>query len=287
MGEVSSVEMNDVREASKRLFRTRCGVRGMWAIYKKELRGYFVSPIAYVVLTVFYVLMGYFFFNFLAIFSEQALYAAYQAAEYGNSPPAMDVPAQVDRNYFGILSTVLIFFLPALTMGMFAEERRRGTLELLLTAPLKDGQIILGKFLAAMTVFLLMLLPTAVFQVVLHRFSDPPMAWGAVLASYIGAVLLGASLISIGVFISSITENQIIAAVLTFGCFLLMWVIEIAARQTGTLMSEVLKYLSVLSHYEDFTKGIVDSGSVLFLVSLCVLGLLFTYHSFISLRWRM
>ena len=261
-------------------------MKNVLAVLQKEFKSYFVSPIAYVVLTVFLIISGYFFYNIVSIFVERSMMMMMQSQQFGGPPPAMDVPALVGRNFFGVVSTVILFMLPMITMATFADEKRRGTIELLLTSPITNLQIILGKFLAAMAFFLIMLLPTLLYHIFIYAYSSPKMAFGPILGGYLGLVLLGGALISLGVFISTLTENQIVAASVTFGTFLILWVVDLSARSGGTFIQELVGYLSVLNHFEDFSKGVIDTSSVVVYASFIFLGLFLTHRSIESLRWR-
>ncbi len=261
-------------------------MKNVLAIYEKEMKSYFVSPIAYVVLTVFLVISGYFFYNILSIFIERSMFAMMQSSQYGGPPPSIDVPALVTRNFFGVTSTVILFMLPMITMAVFADEKRRGTMELLMTSPITNLQVVLGKFLASLSFFVVMLIPTMLYMGLVVAYSTPRMPLGPLLSGYLGLLLLGGSLIALGVFISSLTENQIVAASITFGAFLILWVIDLSARSGGSTLQEVLSYLSVLNHFEDFAKGVIDTSSVLVYSSFIFFGLFLTYRSVESLRWR-
>jgi ABC-2 type transport system permease protein len=260
-------------------------MRGLIAIYRKEMGHYFVSPIAYMVAGVFLVLTGFFFYQFVVIFMENALQATMQGMRMGRAPE-IDVPGLVIRNFFGLLGTVILFVAPMLTMGNYTEEKKRGTMELLMTSPLRELDIVLGKFLATLSLFALMLLPTALYQVVLFLASEPRPPWRLILAGYLGVLLLGGVLIALGGFLSSLTENQIVASMMTFGVFLLLWVIDVAARGSSSAMGEVLQYVSILRHYEEFTRGVIDTSSLVFFASMIVLGLFLTQRSVDALRWR-
>src|SRR6185295_13481537 len=176
--------------------------------------------------------------------------------------------------------------LPMITMAAFADEKRRGTMELLLTSPITNVQIVLGKFLAALSFFIVMLLPTMLYYGFVFAYSSPKMTLGPVLSGYLGLLLLGGALISLGIFISTLTENQIVAASITFGAFLILWVIELVGRSGGPVLQEIISFLSVLNHFEDFSKGVIDSSSVIIYCSFIFLGLFLTYRSIESLRWR-
>src|SRR6202041_3597552 len=186
-------------------------MRSLYAIYRKEMGHYFVSPVAYVLVGLFLFLSGFFFDLYVNAANEQ-------------SP---DAPTWVLRAFLGFLALVFLFFLPMVTMGVYAEERKRGTMELLMTSPITELQIVLGKFLASLTLFAAMLLPTAGYAAYVYLHSEPLPPWRLLLSGYAGIMLLGGSLLALGTFISSLTENQLIAAVLTFVAFLLLWVVDL------------------------------------------------------------
>jgi ABC-2 type transport system permease protein len=260
-------------------------MQSLYAIYRKELGQYFVSPIAYVVVGVFLILAGFFFDRILQFFIQNSLSAEMQAMQYG-VPPQIDVPGEVMRNFFGLISSLILFITPILTMGIYAEERKRGTMELLMTSPVTETQIVVGKFLASLTLFAIMLLPTAIYLVFMCFESSPRPPWGLVAAGYLGVLLLGGSLLALGSFISSLTENQIVAAVLTFGAFLLLWVLDLGAQGAGSTVGEVLQYLSVIRHYDDFTRGIIDTSALVYYASFLFLFIFLTVRSVDSMRWR-
>ena len=212
--------------------------------------------------------------------------AMMQSQQFGGPPPSMDVPALVSRNFFGVISTVILFMLPMITMAAFADEKRRGTMELLMTSPITNVQIILGKFLAALAFFFVMLLPTMFYYIFVLAYSSPRMAFGPMFSGYLGLLFLGGALISLGIFISTLTENQIVAASVTFGAFLILWVIDLSARAGGTVLQEIVSYLSILNHFEDFSKGVIDTSSLVIYSSFIFLGLFLTFRSIESLRWR-
>ncbi|MBI4470908.1 MAG: ABC transporter permease subunit [Acidobacteria bacterium] len=260
-------------------------MRGLLAIYRREMGGYFVSPIAYVVVGIFLLLAGYFFYNILSILVERSFMAQMQAQRFGQ-PPEMDVPSMVFRNFFGIVSTIILFLIPMLTMSLYAEERKRGTLELLMTSPITELQIVMGKFLAALCLFVVMLLPTLGYHILMGLYSEPAPPWRVMCSGYLGVFLLGAALISLGSFISSLTESQIIAAVMTFALFLLLWVLDAGVRGATTASGEVLQYLSILRHFDDFAQGVIDTSSLVFYVSLSGLGIFLTLRTLDAMRWR-
>jgi ABC-2 type transport system permease protein len=199
--------------------------------------------------------------------------------------PNIDVTMEVMRAFFGLLSTLVLFLTPMLTMGVFAEERKRGTMELLMTSPVTEMQIVQGKFLASLTLFAIMLLPTAGYLIFTYARSEPVPPWRMLVAGYLGILLLGGCLLALGSFISSLTENQLIAAVLTFAAFLLVWVIDLG-RNAGGGAGDVLQYLSVIRHYDDFTRGVIDTSSLIYYVSFIVFFVFLTVRAVDSMRWR-
>ena len=255
-------------------------MRGFHAMYRKEMGHYFVSPIAYIVVGVFLILSAFFFDVILSDVIQQSF-----AMQMQGMPPEADMPGEVLRAFFGILSTLVLFITPMLTMGIYAEERKRGTMELLMTSPITEIEIVLGKFFASLTLYAIMLLPTAGCVIFLYFHSDPMPPWRLVVAAYAGLLLLGGSLLALGTFISSLTENQLIAAVLTFAAFLIVWVLDIG-RNTGGDVTNVLHYLSVVGHYEDFTRGIVDTSALIYYASFIFLFVFLTVRSVDSMRWR-
>jgi len=258
-------------------------MRNILAIIERELRAYFNSPIAYVVLTIFVFLAGFFFRLYLAQVMQMALMSQMQAQQLGPRP--IDMPGMISRGFLSTLSVILLFLMPMLTMGLFSEEKKRGTIELLLTAPLTDLQVVLGKFLAAGAFFLILLLSTLVPIGALYLYGHP--ASGPILTAYLGLLLYGLSIVAIGLFISTLTENQIIAAVLSFGMIMVLWLVDALGNYAESPTSKsVLGYLSILSHLDDFMKGVLSTSNIIFYISLMLVGLFLTYRSLDSLRWR-
>ena len=258
-------------------------MRNILAIVERELRAYFNSPIAYVVLTIFIFISGLFFRSILAQVMQMGLMSQMQAAQLGPRP--MDMPGMISRGFLSTMSVILLFIMPMLTMGLLSEEKKRGTIELLLTSPLTDLQVVLGKFFAGAAFFIILLLSTWVPMAALYFFGSP--ASGPILTAYLGLLLYGLALIAIGLFISSLTENQIIAAVLSFGTIMVLWLVDVVANNAESPTSKsLLTYLSILSHLDDFMKGVLSTSHIIFYVSLMLIGLFLTYRSIDSLRWR-
>ncbi|HVG71885.1 MAG TPA: ABC transporter permease [Vicinamibacterales bacterium] len=249
------------------------------AIAHKELKSYFASPIAYVVIGLFALMFGFFYYTLLGIFIEQGM--RMMGLQGG---PTQNVNDQMIRPLFLNASVLLLFVLPMITMRTYSEEKRSGTIELLLTAPLTDFQIIMGKFLGAMALYAAMLAVTLVHVGVLFAFGKPE--WIPIATGYLGLLLMGGCFISVGLLISSFTRNQIVAVMATFAVFLLLWVINWAGPLTGPRTSAVLDYLSITSHLDDFTRGVVDTKHVVYYVSFIAFGLFLTARSVDTERWR-
>jgi ABC-2 type transport system permease protein len=257
----------------------------LYAIYRKEMGHYFVSPVAYILIGIFLFLSAIFFNAILTAVINESFQMEMRSMQFG-APSSFDVPAEVMRRFFGLLATLILFLTPLLAMGVYAEERKRGTMELLMTSPVSELQIVLGKFLASLSLFAIMLLPTASYLIFIVLHSDPMMPWRILLAGYAGVLLLGGSLLALGSFVSSLTENQLIAAVIAFAATLFIWVIDILGRKTDSGASAVLQYVSVIRHYEDFTRGVIDTSSLIYYLSFIVLFVFLTVRSVDSMRWR-
>lgn len=260
-------------------------MKNVWAMYRKEMGHYFVSPIAYVFIGLFLILSAYFFNFFLTAVIQQSLSAEMEGLRYGMTQN-IDVPSEVMRAFFGLLSTLVLFITPILTMGVYSEERKRGTMELLMTSPITDAEIVLGKFLASFTLLVIMLLPTVFYVIYMFAHSDPAPPWRMIGGAYLGVLLLGAMLLSLGSFLSSLTENQIISGVLIFGVSLLLWLLNAFSQSGSGVLAQVLQYAAVLQHYDPFVQGVIDTTGLVFFGSWIFLGIFLTMRSIESMRWR-
>jgi ABC-2 type transport system permease protein len=249
------------------------------AVARKELRSYFASPIAYIVIGFFALMFGFFFYSLLLYFDRQSM----QAGGFGGGP-TVNVNEQLIRPVFLNATVIFLFILPLVTMRTYSEEKRSGTMELLLTAPLTDLQIILGKFLGAMSLYAAMLAVTLIHVGLLFAFGNPE--WRPVATTYLGLLLMGGCFISVGLLISSLTKNQIVAGMATFAVFLMLWVVNWIASFMGPTTQAVLNYLSITDHLDDFTKGILDTKHLVYYVSFITFGLFLTARSVDTERWR-
>jgi len=249
------------------------------AIAQKELKAYFASPIAYVVIGFFALMFGYFYWALLGFFVEQSM--RMMGLQGG---PTQNVNEQMIRPVFMNASVLLLFTLPMVTMRTYSEEKRSGTIELLLTSPVTDFQIIMGKFLGAMGLYAAMLAVTVIHLGVLWAFGTPE--WKPLVTGYLGMLLMGGCFVSVGLLISSLTRNQIVAGFGTFAVFLLLWVINWVGPFMGPRTQAVLDYLSITTHLDDFTRGIIDTRHLVYYVSFIAFGLFLTARSVDTERWR-
>ena len=255
-------------------------MRGVWAIFKKEIRLYFVSPVAYAVFTIFIFICGWMFsavFFFFTQFSMQAAMNPMMARD-------LNVTEGVFRPLFQNVSVIMLFMMPLITMRIFSEEKKSGTIELLLTYPVRDGEVLLGKYAAALALFLVMLGLTLLYPGIVTYFARTEP--GPLLASYLGLFLLGAAFLALGILTSSFTENQIVAAAVGFGAAIIFWLLTWFSDFAGPVLSRILAHLSLLDHFENFAKGVIDTRDVIYYVNFSLLCLFLTLRSLESKRWR-
>jgi ABC-2 type transport system permease protein len=255
-------------------------MKNVWFIAKKELMAYFSSPIAYAVSAVFMLLVGFFFYSLVWWFNSQSM----QMAQNPYYAQQVNINQMVYSPLFHNISIILLLMLPLLTMRLFAEEKRIGTEELLFTSPVSVSQIILGKYLASLAVLAVMLLLTGLLSLFAFAYGNPETA--PVLVGYLGLFLMGAAFIAVGIFFSSLTENQIVSAILTFGALLLFWILSWAASSAGGIWKGVLNYLSFFQHFDGMTRGILDTADLVYYLSFSFFGLFLTHAVIQSRRWR-
>ena len=250
------------------------------AIAHKELRSYFASPIAYIVIGFFALLFGWFYIGTLDWFVRQGM----QMGPMGMGQSSMNVNQQMVRPLLLNMTVVFLFLLPLITMRTYAEEKRSGTIELLLTSPLTDIQIVAGKFLGAMGLYGAMLAVSLAHFALLFAFGTPE--WKPLVTAYLGLLLFGGCFISVGLFISSLTKNQIVAGTVTFAVFLMLWVITWIGSFAGPTVESLTSYLSIIEQWDDFGKGVIDTTHLTYYVSFIAFGLFLTAKSVDSERWR-
>lgn len=232
----------------------------MFAIFKRELKSYFYSPIAYALIGLF-ILLSSIFFLLINLGSQYA-------------------------DFSGNLSTMgflLLFIVPILTMKILAEDRKNGTEVLLVTSPASIADIVIGKFLATFAVFLVMTVISFIYPIILAIFGKPPFA--QLIGAYIGFLLLGASFIAVGVFSSSLTENQVVAAIIGFVSLIIMWLMDSISSYVGGITAKVLSWLSLLSRYSDFNQGILNLSPVIYYLSFTAVFIFLTIQVIERRRW--
>jgi ABC-2 type transport system permease protein len=238
------------------------GLAAVGAVTRKELYSYLVSPMAYVVTAVFLLITGFIFFLIL------------------NS----GFPEATLQPLLPTIAFLLLLIIPVLTMRLLAEEKSTGTIELLMTYPITDSQVVLGKFLATMVVYLLMLVPTLSYVVILKLFGNAE--WGPLITAYLGLILLGSTFISIGMFSSSLAKNQIVAAVIGIGILLLLWIMGAASSVLGPRLGAFLAYLSLNEHFGSFERGVLELRDLIFYLSMTAAALFLTIRVLESGRWK-
>lgn len=254
------------------------------AIYRKELQGYFASPLAYAIAGVFWLLAGFFFAALLLGPTGIIAQAAFN--DQTGNPIPIDVPYQFQQFFLGVMGNLVLFIMPMLSMGLYSEERKRGTLELLATSPITNWAVATGKLLGSVTFFITMVLPLLLYEIYAMSAAEPPVQLGVPLVGHLGVILLAASVLSLGMFISSLTDSTLLAAVFTFGLILFLWVIDLIAQGVGGNVGEALGHLSLLKNYSTLVKGVLDSGSIILFASYIFVGIFLTAQSIETLRFQ-
>ncbi|MFP6637170.1 MAG: ABC transporter permease subunit [Nitrospinaceae bacterium] len=255
-------------------------MRMTWIIAKRDLGSFFNSPIFYVVTTVFLLLYSFIFFNILNFFSFQS----FQAGQLQAMGMNLNLNEMVIEPSFHNMSVILLLIIPIITMRSFADEKKMKTFRLLLSSPVHLIEIILGKFLSCMIVVTLMVFISAYSVGFLFLLGEPEL--GPVITGYLGILLMAGCYVSVGICASSLTDNQIVAAVLTFGFSLFMWVIGWGAQAAGPTTGQILQYLSIVDHMERFLRGVVDTSDLVYYLSFILFSLFLCHRVLDSNRWR-
>ncbi len=254
-------------------------MRNIWTICRRELYAYFVSPIAWVLLTIFAFLSGVFTYIISASFVRYSL----EGQMSGQSMP-MNLNEQIIAPLFSNIAVVGLFLIPLISMRLFAEEKRQGTIELLATSPVHDLEIIIGKWLSAVIMYAALLAVLALDISFLFAYGNPD--WAPVATGYLGILLQGACLLAFGTFISTLTKNQIVAGAIGFALALILWILNWTTSFGNSTAVQVLNYLSIVSHMDTFSRGVIDTKDIVYYLSMIFLGLFLTARSLESLRWR-
>lgn len=255
-------------------------MKNVWIIARRDFRAYFNSPIAYIVISGFLVIMGWmFFYNLQHFFMQNMQYQQF------NMGKGASITEGIVRPLYGNMNVIFLFLVPFITMRLFAEERKQHTIELLMTAPVNLTEIILGKFFSSFLLVFVMLALTFVYPAVLAVTGNPD--WGPVLTSYLGTLLLASCYLSMGVLFSSMTENQIVAGALTFASGLFFWLIAWASQTAGPVWGDILNHLSLINHYmQSFGQGILNTSDIVYYLSFVGFMLFLTHRILDSFRWR-
>lgn len=259
------------------------------AIYRRELQSYFVSPLAYAVAGVFWFLSGLFFV--LILMGPEGILQTVaaldlQGQQFGVPVPPIDVPYEFVRAFLDRMGWLLLFVLPILSMGLYAEERKRGTLELLATSPVTNWAVAIGKLLGVLTFFTTMVMPMLALEAIALSASNPPIPSAIPLLGHLALILLAAAILSLGMFVSSLTDSTILSAVLTFALILLLLFVDLIAKNVGGSLGEALGHFSLLRHYNTLVQGIFDTSSLILFASYIILGIFLTAQSIDALRFQ-
>ena len=254
-------------------------MRNIWTVARRELYSYFVSPVAWVLLTIFAFLSGMFTY----IISASFVRASLEGQMSGQSFP-MNVNEQVIAPLFSNIAVVGLFLIPLISMRLFAEEKRQGTIELLVTSPVHDLEIVIGKWLSAVLMYAALLAVLLLDYSFLFVYGNPD--WKPVATGFLGVLLQGACLLALGTFISTLTRNQIVAGAIGFALALVLWILNWTTNFGNSDTVQFLNYLSIVSHIDSFSRGIIDTKDLIYFLSMIFLGLFLTARSLESLRWR-
>ncbi|MBD2443112.1 MAG: ABC transporter permease [Dolichospermum sp.] len=256
------------------------------AIYRRELQSYFVSPLAYGIASAFWFLAGLFFV--MILLGPDGILVTVSAYDLQGQQfaPKIDVPYEFSRAFLDRMGWLMLFILPILSMGLYAEERKRGTLELLATSPVTNWAVAVGKLLGVLTFLLTMILPLMGFEAIALSNSTPPISPTIPLLGHLGLLLLAAAILSLGMFISSLTDSTILSAVLTFAIVILLLFVDLIAKTIPGQIGEAVSHLSLLKHYNTLIQGIFDTSSLILFASYIILGIFLTAQSIDALRFQ-
>jgi ABC-2 type transport system permease protein len=257
-------------------------MRNVFTIAGKEVRSYFSSPVAYVLLAAYLALAGYFFYALLLAFNQTL--QIYSMMRNPEMLQRFNLNQMVIAPLLHNISVLLIFIIPAITMRMFPEEKRAGTYELLLTSPVRVGEIVLGKFLGGLVLVALMVVLSGIFGALLLVYGNPEIPM--MLSGYLGLALMAMVFLAIGTLISSFTDNVVIAYVGTLFALLVLYTIGWLGETVQGTAGAMIRYASITEHFQELTKGIVDTRDLVYFVTLLVIGLFVTQRSVESVRWR-
>ena len=241
--------------------RAKTDMRKILLIAKRDLAGYFASPMAYIVAAVFFIISSHFFYIILSKGNDSSLTAV-----------------------FWNMSVVLLFIAPLLTMKLFAEERKLGTFELLRTSPLSSWHLVLGKYAAALGVYMLLLATTLVYVAIAYWVGKPEL--GILASGYLGMILIGAAWLAAGLYTSSLTDNQVVAAVVSFVLLLFLWILAWAEGLVEGWIGKVIGELSIMKHFSGFEKGVIDTSHIFYFIGFIFFFLFLSVRNLEAERWK-
>nr|WP_242026227.1 ABC transporter permease subunit [Limnothrix sp. FACHB-881] len=269
--------------------RLRVILANIVAIYQRELQSYFVSPLAYGVASIFWLIAGIFFVAVLlgpaGIIAQSAM-RDMQGQQMGIPVPPIDVPYEFLKIYLGSLGSLSLFILPILSMSLYTEERKRGTIELLATSPITNWAVALGKLLGVLTFFASILAPILLLELIVLAASNPPISPWVAVSGHLGLLLMGGGVLSLGMFLSSLTASTVLAAMMTFALNLSLWIIDLLANAIGGDVGQAIGHLSLLKHYEAAVRGVPETGSAILFLSYILLGIFLTAQSVETFRFQ-
>ncbi len=257
-------------------------MKNLTPVYLKEMRSYFSSPIAYLAITMFLLIASIFFILIVKQYSAVSFEVI--RSNFQLKIDQLNIGEGMLAHLYSNIAVIVLFMMPALTMKSFSDEKKTGTIELMFTYPIKDSELVWGKQLAIFTVYAVMIACTLPYELIILYFKPLPL--GIVFSGYLGLLLLGFAFISLGLFVSSLTENQIIAAVGTFGALMMFWVIGLVAGDSTMPIAEILRYLSIFSHFESFAMGVIDTRDIVYYLSFSLLFIFGTLRVLESRRYR-
>ncbi|QDZ38637.1 ABC transporter permease subunit [Euhalothece natronophila Z-M001] len=258
-------------------------INNLLAIFRRELTSYLTSPLAYGITTVFWLISGFFFVSIL-LGPEGIIQQVSQREQMGVPVPPTDVAYQFIKFYFEFLGGIVLFILPVLSMALYTEERKRGTLELIATSPITNWVVAVGKLLAVLTFFITMIIPILGYEIFIFNAATPPVPPAVPLLAHAALILLAASVLALGMFISSLTESTIFAAILTFAVVLFLWITDLIANQVPGVFGNALEHISLISNYETLVQGLLDTNSLIVFASYILLGIFLTAQSVAVIR---
>lgn len=259
-------------------------MRGAWAICKREFHSYFVSPVAYAVMTIFWLAEGAFFLSILNYWALQGRQADVRIEQFGAEGNTLNVPAMIGGSFLDITAWLLLFIVPIVAMALLAEEKRRRTMELLLTSPVSNAGIMWGKFLGAYAFLVVLLAPTFLYQFILAGFgAAEPSVW---ITGYLGLLLMAAAMLAGTLFVSALTDSQIVAAFGGYGLLLIFWFLDAPANLLPSIWGDAVRWLAIYTHFGDFRVGVISLRDINYFLCFIVVFLYLTHTVLESIRWR-